>query len=96
MAKRMLRESLGHLESKKPTDLGFAENAVRRIRTDTNARRLGQEDALDWHAQEVALELALDLLGGVRLHQGVHAQLVGEREEAAPADLSGARPAAAE
>jgi hypothetical protein len=34
MAKRMLRESLGHLESKKPTDLGFAENAVRRIRTD--------------------------------------------------------------
>jgi len=34
MAKKMLRESLAHLESNKPTDLGFAEDAVRRIRTD--------------------------------------------------------------
>jgi hypothetical protein len=30
----MLREALDRLESNKPTDLGFAENAVRRIRTD--------------------------------------------------------------
>jgi hypothetical protein len=30
----MLRESLERLESGKPADLGFAENAVRRIRTD--------------------------------------------------------------
>jgi hypothetical protein len=34
MAKKMLREALDRLESNKPTDLGFAENAVRRIRTD--------------------------------------------------------------
>jgi hypothetical protein len=30
----MLRESLDRLESGKLTDLGFAENTVRRIRTD--------------------------------------------------------------
>jgi hypothetical protein len=34
MAKKMLRDPLDRLESRKPTDLGFAENAVRRIRTD--------------------------------------------------------------
>ena len=34
MARKMLRDSLDRLESNKPTDLGFAENAVRRIRTD--------------------------------------------------------------
>ena len=34
MAKKMLREPLECLESGKPTDLGFAEDAVRRIRTD--------------------------------------------------------------
>jgi len=30
----MLRDPLDRLESGEPTDLGFAENAVRRIRTD--------------------------------------------------------------
>jgi hypothetical protein len=34
VAKKMLSESLDRLERNKPTDLGFAENAVRRIRTD--------------------------------------------------------------
>jgi hypothetical protein len=34
VAKKMLRESLDRLESKKPIDLGFAEDAVRHIRTD--------------------------------------------------------------
>jgi hypothetical protein len=34
MAKKMLREPLDRLESNKPTDLGFAEDAIRRIRTD--------------------------------------------------------------
>ena len=34
VARKMLRESLDHLESNKLTDLGFAENAVRHIRTD--------------------------------------------------------------
>ncbi len=34
MAKQMLREPLECLESGKPADLGFAEDAVRRIRTD--------------------------------------------------------------
>jgi hypothetical protein len=30
----MLRDPLDRLESTKPTDLGFAENGVKRIRTD--------------------------------------------------------------
>ena len=34
MAKKMLREALDYLERKKPTDLGFAEDAVRRTRSD--------------------------------------------------------------
>jgi hypothetical protein len=34
MMKAMLGEALDRLESGKPTDLGFAEDAVRRIRTD--------------------------------------------------------------
>jgi hypothetical protein len=34
VVKKMLREPLVRLENNKPTDLGFAENAVRRIRTD--------------------------------------------------------------
>ncbi len=34
MVKKLLRESLDSLESNNPTDLGFAENAVRRTRTD--------------------------------------------------------------
>ena len=34
MARKMLREPLARLESGKPVDLGFAEDALRRIRTD--------------------------------------------------------------
>jgi hypothetical protein len=34
MARKMLRDPLDRLESNKSTDLGFAENAVRCIRTD--------------------------------------------------------------
>jgi hypothetical protein len=34
LAKKLLRESLERLECGKPADLGFAENAVRRIRAD--------------------------------------------------------------
>ena len=34
MAKKMLRELLDRLESGKPADLGFAEDALRRTRTD--------------------------------------------------------------
>jgi hypothetical protein len=34
MAKKMLREPLDRLEHGKPANLGFAEDAVRRIRTD--------------------------------------------------------------
>jgi hypothetical protein len=34
VARKMLRESLDRLESGKLNDLGFAEHAVRRIRTD--------------------------------------------------------------
>jgi hypothetical protein len=34
VAKKLLREPLDRLESNKPTDLGFAEDAIRRIRTD--------------------------------------------------------------
>ncbi len=34
MAKKMLREPLDRLENGKPADLGFAEDALRRTRTD--------------------------------------------------------------
>ena len=34
MAKKMLREPLECLENGKPADLGFAEDSVRRTRTD--------------------------------------------------------------
>jgi hypothetical protein len=34
LARKMLRESVDRLESNKPTDLGFAENAVKRTCTD--------------------------------------------------------------
>jgi hypothetical protein len=34
MAKKMLREPLDRLENGNPADLGFAEDAVRRMRTD--------------------------------------------------------------
>jgi hypothetical protein len=35
MAKALLREALNRLEEGKPMDLGFSEDAVRRVRTDT-------------------------------------------------------------
>ncbi|ABG04861.1 hypothetical protein Rxyl_1914 [Rubrobacter xylanophilus DSM 9941] len=35
MAKALLSEALDRLEKGKPADLGFAEDAVRRVRTDT-------------------------------------------------------------
>jgi hypothetical protein len=35
MAKALLSEALDRLETGKPVDLGFAEDAVRRVRTDT-------------------------------------------------------------
>ncbi len=34
MAKKMLREPLDRLENDKPADLGFAEDALKRMRTD--------------------------------------------------------------
>lgn len=34
MTKAMLEEALDRLERGRPTDLGFAEDAVRRVRTD--------------------------------------------------------------
>ncbi|MEW6635720.1 MAG: hypothetical protein AB1425_02780 [Actinomycetota bacterium] len=34
MAKALLAEALDHLEKGQPVDLGFAEDAVRRVRTD--------------------------------------------------------------